>query len=103
MSGANRWIEWGCAAVLAAGLSSCAALPSWAELPPSNQVAAADPLVYPDLAAIPDRPAGLPGAEQRQAVVEALEADRARTAQAAEDLRRDIETGFEIPAPPPGP
>ena len=103
MLGANRWVERGCVAALAAVLASCAALPAWTGLRMSNQTRAAGPVVYPDLAAIPERPSGLPGAEQRQEIVQALEADRALTAQAADDLRRDIETGFEVPAAPPGP
>ena len=79
--------------------SACSAAPGWL----GARNAAVEPLEYPDLAEVPARPAPAITPDQRQEIAQSLEADRARLAQAAESLRREIETSFETPEPPAGP
>ena len=88
--------------VVTAGLAGCTNLPGWTGLH-LEQTAVGEGVVYPDLAKIPDRPAPLDSIEERHDEVEALTADRARTAQAGTSLRHEIETGFQQPEPPSGP
>jgi hypothetical protein len=90
--------------LVAASLAGCAALPAWTGLQvPDREDSAGGPVVYPDLTQIPDRPAPVDTAQQRQEAVQTLTADRARVAQAGTDLRHEIDTGFQQPEPLPGP
>src|SRR5688572_3294113 len=101
---AGRNVRMGFAAAAAAAcLAGCAALPSWTglRLPDSTEIVG--PITYPDLSEIPDRPPMLTAPEERQETIRSLLADRALTAQAAESLRREIETSFVVPEPPAGP
>jgi hypothetical protein len=59
-------------------------------------------VTYPDLTQIPARPTPIATPEERQEIIRSLLADRALTAQAAESLRREIETNFVVPEPPAG-
>lgn len=96
----GRAIRVGWAAALAgACLAGCAALPSWTGLRLPEQTAVLGPVTYPDLTQIHDRPAPLTRPEERQEIIRSLVADRALAAQAAESLRREIETNFVIPEP----
>jgi hypothetical protein len=80
------------AAGLALGLAACTQVPQSPE-------AAAGPVIYPDLHDVPAHP-GLPPTEaEREATVAGLEAAHAANASAAENLNREIENDFEIPAP----
>jgi hypothetical protein len=83
-------------------LAACAALPSFSglDLPEGEEVRA--PVAYPNLDQIPSRPPQVTSPQQREEIIESLLADRALTAQAAESLRREIETNFEFPEPPAG-
>jgi hypothetical protein len=88
---------------LAASLAGCTSLPSRTGLrlpPPSNEPLG--PITYPNLSDIPDLPLPLTSEAERQAIIGSLLADRALTAQAAESLRREIETNFVVPEPPAG-
>ena len=101
---AGRALRFGLAgAAAAACLAGCAALPSWTglRLPESSEIVG--PITYPDLSEIPGRPPLLTTPEERQAIIASLVADRALTAQAADSLRREIETNFVVPEPPAGP
>ncbi len=90
--------------IVTAGLAGCTSLPGWTGLQlPADQTANGAPVVYPDLARIPDRPAPLDSPEERRDAVQSLTADRARAAQAGTSLRHEIDTGFEQPEPPSGP
>jgi hypothetical protein len=97
MGGKLRHGPLGVALVLL-GASACTSLPGW--LAPRTAIG---PVEYPDLADMPARPAPQTTPEQREQVARSLEADRALLAQAAEGLRREIETSFEVPQPPAGP
>ena len=86
-----------CAAALPlAGTVGCGVLAADGE---PLRVAQGQPIIYPDLSKIPDRPAALRAADDRNEIVRSLAADRALTAQAGESLRREIETSFSTPAP----
>jgi hypothetical protein len=95
------WIALAVAA-LAAGVAGCSSVPAWTglRLPPSSEPLG--PVTYPDLSNIPDRPQTLTSAADRQAIMASLLADRARNAQAADSLRREVETNFVVPEPPAG-
>jgi len=83
--------------LLALILAACAGLPAIGgrPLPPATGQAGAP--LYRDLAGIPDPPPiSLP--EANQAAIQSLTMDRARTAEAAEDLRRQP---FAPPDPAP--
>ena len=90
--------------IVTAGLAGCTSLPSWTGLHlPADQTSNGQPVTYPDLAQIPERPVALDSPDQRQEQVRLLTEDRARTAQAGEALRREIETDFQQPEPPSEP
>jgi hypothetical protein len=97
----GRIVRIGFAAAASAALAACTSLPGWLGLSPDGE-AATGPIVYPDLTQIPDRPAAPTKPDERQAIIRSLLEDRALTAQAAESLRREIETDFELPEPPAG-
>jgi len=79
----------------ACALAACAGLPSVGGRPlPPEGSQAAEP-IYRDLADIPAPPSITPP-DVNQGMIEALTADRAKTAQAAEDLRRQP---FDQPDP----
>jgi hypothetical protein len=96
-----RGISW-VAAGLFAALSGCTALPSWTGLRVPEGTPAG-PVAYPDLARMPGAPPVLTTPEQKAEIAESLAADRALTAQAGQNLRRDVEESFEIPQRPAGP
>jgi hypothetical protein len=83
-TGAIRRALWLAPALLALG--ACAELPriAGAPLPPPKDEPAP---VYRDLADIPEPPAITPQAEN-ESTIQTLTEDRAKAAQAAEDLRR---------------
>lgn len=94
----RRWMGF-LPSLLAAALAACAGLPAieGEQLPKEPSPAA--PTVYRDLADIPDPPPiSLPKANQE--AIESLMMDRAKTAQTAEDLRRQP---FVMPDPSTAP
>ena len=80
---------------LAVGLAACAGLPTIGGQNLPKETAPATPPVYRDLADIPEPPKVSPP-EANQEVIESLTADRAKTAQTAEELRRQP---FTMPDP----
>jgi hypothetical protein len=87
--------------LLGCALAACSALPriGGQNLPPDT--AQATPLVYRDLADIPDPPP-ISAPETNEAAIQALAAEREKAAEAAEALRRQPFT-MPDPATPPGP
>ena len=81
--------------LLAVALAACSGLPTieGAQLPKDTGPAA--PIVYRDLADIPDAPPISP-AEAKEEAIQSLMMDRAKTAETAEDLRRQP---FNMPDP----
>ena len=83
------------ASLLSVALAACAGLPSIGGQALPKETAPATPPVYRDLADIPEPPVISPP-EANQAVIESLAADRAKTAETAEELRRQ---SFTMPDP----
>ena len=73
--------------LLTIALAACAGLPRIEGLALPKEAAPATPPVYRDLADIPEPPRISPP-EANEAAIESLSADRAKTAQSAEELRR---------------
>ena len=76
-------------------LSACAGLPAIGGQNLPKDTAPAPPPVYRDLADIPDPPK-VSAPEENQEAIDSLSADRAKTAQTAEELRRQP---FTMPDP----
>ena len=95
--GANRRWRGGLFLPLAAVLAGCAGLPMIGGQPLPPEPPQAGPPVYRDLADIPEAPSVTP-ADVNEAAMQALAKDRATTAVAAEDLRRQP---FAPPDPAP--
>ena len=81
--------------LLAVALAACAELPRIGGLALPKEPAPATPPVYRDLADIPEPPMISPP-EANQATIDALSVERAKTAQTAEELRRQP---FTMPDP----
>jgi len=94
-SGKNRsWVGF-LPSLMAVALAACAGLPAIEGKQLPKDTTPAGPIVYRDLADIPDAPPISPPAAN-QAAIESLMTDRAKTAETAEDLRRQP---FNMPAP----
>jgi hypothetical protein len=95
----RRWVGF-LPSLMAVALAACAGLPAIGGQQLPKETAPAVPPSYRDLADIPEPPAVSPP-EANQAAIQSLTTDRAKTAQTAEDLRRQP---FATPDPstPPG-
>ena len=96
--GANRRWRGVFLSTLAVALAGCAGLPDVGGRPLPPEPPQAGPVVYRDLADIPEAPSITP-ADANEAAIQMLAAERATTAVAAEDLRRQPFAPPE-PAPP---
>lgn len=86
-----------CLAIMA--LVGCTGLPGWLDERISDGPAApSTPVSYPDLAELPAPPGPPPSDSEFAAARGDLEAARAANQQEAEELDREIENDFEIPA-----
>jgi len=81
--------------LLTVALAACAGLPTIGGQNLPKETAPTTPPVYRDLADIPEPPVISPP-EANEAAIESLMADRAKTAQTAEELRRQP---FTMPDP----
>ena len=81
--------------LLAVALAACAGLPRIEGLALPKEAAPATAPVYRDLADIPEPPK-ISAPEENQEAIESLSTDRAKTAQSAEELRRQP---FTMPEP----
>jgi hypothetical protein len=95
----RRWVGF-LPSLVAVALAACAGLPAieGEQLPKEPSPAA--PVVYRDLADIPEAPAISPPAANQEAI-QSLMMDRAKTAQTADDLRQQPFT-MPDPSTPPG-
>jgi hypothetical protein len=94
-SGKNRrWVGF-LPSLMAVALVACAGLPAIEGKQLPTDAAPAGPIVYRDLADIPEAPPISPPAANQEAI-ESLMTDRAKTAETAEDLRRQP---FNMPDP----
>jgi type IV pilus biogenesis protein CpaD/CtpE len=94
----RRWVGF-LPPLMAAALAACAGLPAIGgqQLPQDTSPAA--PIVYRDLADIPEAPPVSP-AKANQEAIQSLMMDRAKTAQTTEDLRQQP---FNMPDPSTSP
>jgi len=97
--GKRRWAGL-VASLMAVALAACSGLPKIGGEQLPKDTGRATPVVYRDLADIPDAPR-VNTPEANQEAIQSLMMDRAQTAQTAEDLRRQP---FNKPDPsmPPG-
>jgi len=97
--GKRRWAGLA-ASLMAVALAACSGLPKIGGEQLPKDTGPATPVVYRDLADIPDAPR-VNTPEANQEAIQSLMMDRAQTAQTAEDLRRQP---FNMPDPsmPPG-
>jgi hypothetical protein len=95
----RRWMGF-LPSLLAVALAACAGLPAIEGEQLPKDASPAGPVVYRDLADIPDPPPISPPKANQEAI-QSLMMDRAKTAQTAEDLRQQP---FNMPDPstPPG-
>jgi hypothetical protein len=95
----RRWVGY-LPSLMAVALAACAGLPAIGGQQLPKETAPAVPPSYRDLADIPEPPAVSPP-EANQEAIQSLTMDRAKTAQTAEDLRRQPFT-MPDPSTPPG-
>ena len=90
----RRWVGF-LPSLMAVALAACAGLPAIGGEQLPKDTSPAGPVVYRDLADIPEAPPISPPAAN-QAAIESLMTDRAKTAETAEDLRGQP---FNMPDP----
>ena len=90
----RRWVGF-LPFIMAAALAACSGLPAIEGKQLPKDTSPAGPIVYRDLADVPEAPPISPPAAN-QAAIESLMTDRAKTAETAEDLRRQP---FNMPDP----
>ncbi|HMI96025.1 MAG TPA: hypothetical protein VK479_05885 [Micropepsaceae bacterium] len=95
----RRWVGF-LPCLMAVALAACASLPSIGGQQLPKETTPTAPPVYRDLADIPEPP-GVSPPEANQEAIQSLTMDRAKTAQTAEDLRRQPFT-MPDPSTPPG-
>jgi len=95
----RRWVGW-VPSLIAVALAACSGLPTIGGEQLPKDTSPAGPIVYRDLADIPEAPPVSPP-DANQEAIQSLMMDRAKTAETADDLRRQP---FNMPDPstPPG-
>ena len=95
----RRWVGW-VPSLIAVALAACSGLPTIGGEQLPKDTSPAGPIVYRDLADIPEAPRVSPP-DANQEAIQSLMMDRAKTAETADDLRRQP---FNMPDPstPPG-
>ena len=96
----RRWMGFLLPSLTAVALAACSGLPAIGGQQLPKEATPAAPPVYRDLADIPEAPPISPQ-EANEEAIQSLTADRAKTAQTAEDLRRQPFT-MPDPSTPPG-